>query len=86
MLRVRRMSMIKVGIFEDDPIAVLKIDQALNGEIIVAQFGEDVTVKRDYKESNMIRLVDYEDIIVNLMTDDFTIEGKYVGGIRNTVH
>ena len=70
MLRVRRMSMIKVGIFEDDLIAVHKIDQARNGEIVVARIGEDVTVKRYYKESNMVRLVaenkDYEDIMVNL--------------------
>ena len=90
MLRVRGMSMIEVGIFEDDLIAVHKTDQARNGEIVVARIGEDVTVKRYYKESNMVRLVaenkDYEDIMVNLATDDFTIEGKYVGVIRNTVH
>jgi len=90
MLRVRGMSMIEVGIFEDDLIAVHKTDQARNGEIIVARIGEDVTVKRYYKESNMIRLVaenkDYDDIMVDLATDDFAIEGKYVGIIRNTVH
>lgn len=90
MLQVRGTSMIEVGIFEDDLIAVHKTEQARNGEIIVARIGDDVTVKRYFKNRNKVTLVaenkDFDDIEVDLAVDDFAIEGKYVGVIRNTVH
>lgn len=90
MLKVRGTSMIDIGIFEDDLIAVHKTEQAKNGEIIVARIGDDVTVKRYFKNRNKVTLVaeneDFDDIEVDLAVDDFTIEGKYVGVIRNTVH
>ena len=90
LLRVRGISMKDIGIMEGDLIAVHKTNEARDGDIVVARVGEDVTVKRYYKRSNRVTLVaeneDYADIEVNLAVDEFAIEGKYVGVIRNNIH
>lgn len=90
MLRVHGMSMKDIGILEDDLIAVHSTDQARNGDVVVARIGDDVTVKTFYKSRNKVTLVaeneDYDDIEVDLKSDDFTIEGLYVGVIRNQIH
>lgn len=86
LLRVRGTSMKDIGIMEDDLIAVHKTDQVKNGDIVVARVGEDVTVKRFFKDHNKVTLVaenaDFSDILVDLAIDEFAIEGKYVGVIR----
>ena len=90
LLRVRGISMKDIGIMEGDLIAVHKTNEARDGDIVVARVGEDVTVKRYYKRSNRVTLVaeneDYADIEVDLAVDEFAIEGKYVGVIRNNIH
>ena len=45
-LRVKGDSMIDVGIFEDDLLAVHRTSDANNGDIIVARINDEVTVKR----------------------------------------
>ncbi|AJQ95433.1 transcriptional repressor LexA [Gynuella sunshinyii] len=90
LLRVKGVSMKNIGILEDDLIAVHKTDQVKNGDVIVARINDDVTVKRFYKNRNTVTLVaeneDYDDIVVDLKSDDFAIEGLYVGVLRNTIH
>ncbi len=86
LLEVRGDSMIKIGIFEGDLIAVHKTQVARNGEIVVARVGEEVTVKRYEKQKNQIVLHpendDYQPIVVDLAATEFNIEGLYVGVIR----
>jgi len=87
-LRVNGESMIEVGIFDGDLLAVHSTEQARNGEIVVARIGEEVTVKRYQRESNSstVTLIaenkDYEPITVDLTQEDFAIEGLSVGVVR----
>src|SRR5712671_7443966 len=46
LLEVRGMSMRDAGILDGDWLAVHRQEQALNGQIVVARLGDDVTVKR----------------------------------------
>tara|TARA_R100000988_G_scaffold102291_1_gene77507 strand:- start:3247 stop:3882 length:636 start_codon:yes stop_codon:yes gene_type:complete len=88
LLTVKGTSMINVGIFEGDLLAVHKTSKARHGDIIVARLEEDVTVKRleETSERHRLRLMpendDYEPIEVDLRRDAFTIEGISVGVIR----
>lgn len=87
-LRVRGDSMIDVGIFEDDLLAVHRSPTANNGDIVVARIDDEVTVKR-YKPTRskyQILLLpenpDYAPIEVDLRQQDFAIEGLSVGVLR----
>lgn len=86
MLEVHGDSMKEIGILDGDLIAVHKTNQARNGQIVVARVGEEVTVKRLQKESNVVTLFpenkDYEPIVVDLTQETMEIEGLYVGVIR----
>lgn len=86
LLEVQGDSMKEIGIMEGDLIAVHKTNQARNGQIVVARVGEDVTVKRFEKESNIVKLhpenKNYQPIVVDLQHDHMEIEGLYVGVIR----
>jgi repressor LexA len=88
LLTVKGTSMINVGIFEGDLLAVHKTSQARNGDIIVARVDDDVTVKRleQTGERHKLRLLpendEYAPIEVDLRTQQFTIEGISVGVIR----
>ena len=82
------MSMINVGIFEDDLLAVHKTDRANDGDIIVARIDEEVTVKRlkkgktPYTLSLIAENPDFAPIEVDVRLNDFAIEGISVGVIR----
>jgi repressor LexA len=88
LLTVKGTSMINVGIYEGDLLAVHKTAQARHGDIIVARLDDEVTVKRleHTPERHRIRLLpendDYQAIEVDLRRDAFTIEGISVGVIR----
>jgi len=88
LLTVKGTSMINVGIFEDDLLAVHKTDQAKSGDIIVARIEDEVTVKRLDKsgDKNTITLIaenpDFAPIVVDLRNTSFAIEGISVGVIR----
>ena len=88
LLEVHGDSMIKIGIFDGDYIAVHKTSVARNGDIIVARVGEEVTVKRYEKKNTQVLLYpendDYHPIQVNLKEQEFNIEGLYVGVIRRS--
>jgi len=86
LLRVRGESMIDIGIFDGDLLAVRKTTTAHNGQIVVARINDEVTVKRFEKGSKHISLLPenkrFEPIIVT-PKDDFAIEGLAVGLIRS---
>lgn len=85
LLKVRGMSMRDVGILEGDLLAVKKTNQAVNGQIVVARIGDEVTVKRFKKTGSLIELYpenpDFSVITVD--TDDFALEGLAVGLLRS---
>jgi len=86
MLKVRGDSMINIGIFEQDLLAIKKTDTAQENQIVVARIGDDVTVKRYHRTGAQVVLIaendDYEPIEVDLQTQTFAIEGVVVGLIR----
>ncbi|GIU29648.1 transcriptional repressor LexA [Shewanella schlegeliana] len=87
LLRVRGDSMKNIGILEGDLLAVHKIQQARNGQIVVARVEDDVTVKRFEKKGNKVFLhaenEEYSPIEVDLANQSLSIEGLAVGVIRN---
>ncbi|CAM4052444.1 MULTISPECIES: transcriptional repressor LexA [Shewanella] len=87
LLRVKGDSMKDIGILEGDLLAVHKVEQARNGQIIVARVEDDVTVKRFEKRGSTVFLhaenEEYSPIVVDLTTQSLSIEGLAVGVIRN---
>ncbi|MCL1112165.1 MULTISPECIES: transcriptional repressor LexA [Shewanella] len=87
LLRVRGDSMKDIGILEGDLLAVHKMQQARNGQVVVARVEDDVTVKRFEKKGNVVYLhaenEAYNPIKVDLSCQSLTIEGLAVGVIRN---
>jgi repressor LexA len=90
-LRVQGDSMIDVGIFDGDLLAVHSTPVANNGDIVVARIEDEVTVKRLHKTSQKHRLEllpenpDYQPIVVDLREQEFAIEGLSVGVLRRGV-
>ncbi|WP_133012194.1 transcriptional repressor LexA [Marinomonas flavescens] len=89
LLSVSGTSMKNIGIMEGDLLAVHKTTTVRDGQIVVARIGEEVTVKRFFQKGSLIRLVpeneDFDDIIVDLESEEFAIEGLSVGVIRQTI-
>lgn len=87
-LRVQGDSMIDIGIFDDDLLAVHSTPVANNGDIVVARIDDEVTVKRLHKTrtKHLIELLpenpDYQPIKVDLREQEFAIEGLSVGVLR----
>lgn len=87
-LTVHGDSMIDVGIFDGDLLAVHSTSVASNGDIVVARIDDEVTVKRlkRSRKGHVLQLLpeneDYEPISVDLRTQDFAIEGLSVGVLR----
>ncbi|RZO99091.1 MAG: transcriptional repressor LexA [Gammaproteobacteria bacterium] len=87
-LRVKGDSMIDVGIFDNDLIAVNKDLKVKKNAIVIARIDDDVTVKT-LKEISNNKVVlkaendNYNDIIVNPNKVSLNFEGTCVGLIRN---
>jgi len=87
-LRVQGDSMVDIGIFDDDLLAVHKTSEVKNGDVVVARIDDEVTVKRLRKGRSPRRLrllpenADYRPIEVDLERQDFAIEGISVGVLR----
>ena len=86
-LKVRGLSMKDAGIMEDDLIAVKKTSDVKNGEIVIARLDDEVTVKFfNRKSPRLIELEpaneDFENIVINLESEQLHIEGKSVGLLR----
>lgn len=90
-LEVHGDSMINVGIYDGDLLAVHNTAVAKSGDIVVARIDEDVTVKRlqKCKDKHLIELLpenpDYETIHVDLREQSFAIEGLSVGVLRRGI-
>lgn len=86
LLKVRGDSMINIGIFEKDLLAIKKATTARHNEIVVARIDDEVTVKRYQRNGARVSLIaendDYDPIEVDLQTQSFAIEGIVVGLIR----
>jgi len=87
-LQVQGDSMIDVGIFDGDLLAVHSTAVANNGDIVVARIEDEVTVKRLHRTRDKHRLEllpenpDYQPIEVDLRNQEFAIEGLSVGVLR----
>ena len=88
LLRVQGRSMKNIGIMDGDLLAVHKTNTAENGAIVVARIEDEVTVKRlkvGSKAHEIILMPENEEldpILVDLRTQNFTIEGVSVGVLR----
>ena len=86
LLKVRGMSMRDAGIFSGDLLAVRRTQEARNGQIVVARVGDDVTVKRLRRRGHSIELLpenpDYQPIVIDARSDEFSLEGIGVGLLR----
>jgi repressor LexA len=85
-LKVKGLSMIEAGIFEDDLVAIKKTTEINDGDLVVARIDDEVTLKHFYKTQNQIELrpanKDYSVITVDDSVSSFEIEGKGVGLLR----
>jgi repressor LexA len=86
-LKVKGLSMRDAGIMEDDLVAVKKTSEIKNGDIVIARIDDEVTIKYFKRKSEKVIELeaaneDYKNIIVDLETEDFAIEGKSVGLLR----
>jgi repressor LexA len=81
-LRIRGDSMRDAGILDGDLVVVHPTEDPDNGEIVVALFDDEATVKRYFRESDSIRLQpenpDYEPIV----TREVEILGRVIGVFR----
>jgi repressor LexA len=82
-LRVRGDSMIGAGILENDFVVVRPIDNADDGEIVVAMIGEEATVKSFYKEPDQVRLEPANDAYEPIRSADVQLLGRVVGVFRS---
>jgi repressor LexA len=87
LLRVRGMSMRDAGILDGDLLAVHRVSEARNGQIVVARLQDEVTVKRFRRRGHEVLLLpenpDFQPIRVDLRRESLAIEGRGVGLIRN---
>lgn len=82
-LRVRGDSMIEDGILNGDYVIIQRMANPNNGDIVVSLLdGENVTLKRFYKEKDRIRLQPANGKYKPIYTSKVTIQGKVLGVIR----
>ena len=81
-LQIRGESMKNAGILDADYVVVRTVDDAINGEIVVALLGEEATVKRYFREPDHIRLQPENDEMDPIITTDVKVVGKVVGVFR----
>ena len=88
LLRVQGMSMKNIGIMDGDLLAVHKVQEARNGQVVVARLDDEVTVKRFQRKGTKVSLLPENEeltpIEVDLRTQELIIEGLAVGVIRNS--
>ena len=89
LLRVRGASMRDAGILDGDLLAVHATREAVNGQIVVARLGEEVTVKRFRRHARWTHRVqllaenpDFAPIQLDLREQELVIEGVAVGVLR----
>jgi len=87
LLRVRGSSMRDAGILDGDLLAVHKVAEARQGQIVVARLDDEVTVKRFKRRAHEVTLLpenaDFAPIVVDTRVTPFAIEGIAVGLMRS---
>lgn len=87
MLEIVGDSMIEAGIHDGDYVIVRKQQTADNGDIVVAMTDEnEATVKRFFKEKDVIRLQPENANMEPIIVRDLTILGKVIGLYRQVIH
>tara|TARA_Y100001936_G_scaffold72268_1_gene71320 strand:- start:16835 stop:17452 length:618 start_codon:yes stop_codon:yes gene_type:complete len=85
-LKVKGLSMIDAGIYEDDLVAIKKTTDVKNGDLVVIRIDDDVTLKYLKKDRHNLELIpankDYSTIKIDLREQEAVVEGKSVGLIR----
>lgn len=84
-LEVQGESMIEAGILDKDMIIVRQQNTANNGDIVVALLDDVATVKRFFKEKQVIRLQPENSSMAPIYTQNVTILGKVIGVFRTIV-
>lgn len=86
MLRVSGNSMVNARIFDGDYVIVRMQETVEQGEIGVALVNNEATVKRIFRDGNIVRLVPennaMQPITVTMTDPDFRIGGKVIGVYR----
>ena len=87
LLRVHGQSMINADIHDRDILAVHRISQASNGQIVVARLGDEATVKYYRRHGHLLRLEPanpaFKPLEVDLRRQHCVIEGLVVGLVRS---
>jgi repressor LexA len=82
-LEVKGDSMVGENIREGDYVICKKTATASNGQLVVAIVdNEDATLKRFYKENNLVRLQPANDSYEPIYSDNCRIEGVVIGLVR----
>lgn len=83
-LQVKGNSMIEAAILDGDYVVCEQVEDANNGEIVVAVLNEGnfATLKRFYREADHIRLEPANSTMNPIIVRDVQIQGKVVGVIR----
>ena len=82
-LRIRGESMKNAGMLEGDYVVVRPVQDAANGEIVVALIGDEATVKRFFREDDHIRLQPENETMEPIRSKDVRVLGRVVGLFRS---
>jgi repressor LexA len=82
-MKIRGDSMMDAGILDGDTVIIEKRPDANNGDIVVAELNEGITLKYFFKESHRIRLEPANPQFHNIYTTDAQIAGKLAFLVRN---
>ena len=63
-------------------MVVRPVDDATNGEIVVALLGEEATVKRFFRESDHIRLQPENETMEPIRSTEVKVLGRVIGVVR----
>ncbi len=81
-LSVKGYSMKDAGILDGDYVIVERTATAQNSQIVVAMIEDEATVKRYYKEKDMIKLQPENDDFEPIYSKDVKVLGKVVSVVR----
>lgn len=86
-LQVKGESMIEDGIMDGDFVVIEKVNDAVNGEIVVALVDDNLaTLKRFYKEGGRVVLKPANATMEPIYPNTVKIQGKVVGLVRRYLH
>lgn len=82
-LQVKGNSLIEDGIFDGDYVVIEKVNEVVNGDLVVAIVDDNLaTLKKFYKENGTVILRPANSQMEPLYPNSLTIQGKVVGLVR----